>query len=145
MEGACATIVPIGTNRVMKVLKRGYRGLSAETQAHIQQLAAAVIHDHKLETLVVPIVFSFDKRSYEMERIDDSLPLYEVSNPKGELIADLRSFLRILEQKGWVLDDIECYVQPDGRIAIIDFDKCIQSDGKVKRRANAYLKNLPCV
>jgi RIO-like serine/threonine protein kinase len=146
MEGACAKIVEESPTKVRKVLKRfqAKESLPVRDQVRVQQIARAVVEDTKLSTLMVPCVYEVDAKSYVMDRIDDSKPLYEVTNPKADLIVDLRSFLQRMEQKGYVMNDIECYVQPNGRVAIIDFDKCEKVEQPIvqKRKANAF---LPCI
>jgi RIO-like serine/threonine protein kinase len=145
MEGACAKIVEESSTKVRKVLKRfqAKESLPIREQVRVQQIARAVIEDNKLSTLMVPCVYEVDAKSYVMDRIDDSKPLYEVANPKAVLISDLKIFLQSMEQKGYSMNDIECYVQHDGRVAIIDFDKCEKVEQpKVQRKANAFLPFL---
>ena len=146
MEGACAKIMEESPTKVRKVLKRfqAKESLPIAEQVRVQQIARAVVEGNKLSTLMVPCVYEVDRKSYVMDRIDDSKPLYEVTNPKADLIVDLRSFLQRMEQKGYVMNDIECYVQPNGRVAIIDFDKCEKVEQTIvqKRKANAFLPFL---
>ncbi len=142
MEGACAKIHEESPTTVRKVMKRkpANQSLSAEEQAHVQQIAKAVIYDNKLMHIDVPTVFNVDRTSYSMEKIDDSIPLYEVKKVANEIQNDIQVFLTIMETKGWILNDIELYVQPDGRVAIIDFDKCSPTNENAKRKANPYLQ-----
>ena len=70
-----------------------------------------------------------------MKKIDTSKPTYEYpfnTEQKKELL----DFLDILEEKGYVGNDIECYIQPNGKIGIIDFDKCCKGN---KRNPNPYI------
>jgi len=144
MEGACAKILEESPTKVRKVLKRfqDRQSLPVREQAYVQQLARAVVEDNKLSSLVVPCVYEVDGKSYVMDRIDDSKPLYEVTNPKADLLVDLKLFLQYMEKKGYIMNDIECYVQPDGRVAIIDFDKCERVDKGGERKVNVF---LPCI
>jgi hypothetical protein len=143
MEGSCAVIHEESRTTVRKVLRKGYKGLSARQQADIQRRAREVLEEHGLTSLTVPRVLVIEERSYVMERIDDSKPLYDYTLTPKQL-TELKVFLSVMEGNRIIMNDIECYVQPDGRIAIIDFDKCEYTDKKgfVRRKANAF---LPCI
>ena len=139
MEGTCALIKDESPTTVRKVLKRSYKGMSVKDQVSIQKAARRVIEEHGLRSLMVPRVIVIEERSYVMERIDDSKPLYDYALTPTQL-TELKIFLSVMESKGWILNDIECYVQPDGRIAILDFDKCEPKCSRTQeRKANPFL------
>ena len=139
MEGTCAVIKDESPTTVRKVLKRKYKGMSIKDQVAIQRTSLRVIEEHTLTSLTVPRVFVIEERSYVMERIDDSKPLYDYTLTPKQL-TELKIFLSVMESKGWILNDIECYVQPDGRIAILDFDKCEPKCSRTQtRKANPFL------
>ncbi len=142
MEGACGKILEESSTTVRKVMKRNAKGLSAEHQALLQQLVADVLQRENLKTLMTPRVLSIESKSYVMERVDDSLPLYEARTLRPEWIKEIQIFLYCMEQEGWLMNDIELYVQVDGRIAILDFDKCEPTGPGKHRKANAFLQGL---
>lgn len=138
MEGACGTIVDENEKVVRKVLKRKYKGKSAFEQYTLQKLAIQVVEEYKLKTIYIPHVYSYDQRSYTMDRVDTSIPLYEFE-VKYEVIEELKQFCSGMESKGFFANDIECYVQPNNKIAILDFDKCERVVAGEKRKANPFL------
>lgn len=140
MEGACGKIVEETPITVRKVMKRNVKGLSSEQQAHLQQLVAEVIDKEGLRTLLTPRVLLVEPKSYVMERVDDSVPLYEVTHLKAEWIKEIQIFLFCMEQEGWLMNDIELYVQPDGRVAVLDFNKCEPTGPGRHRKTNPFLQ-----
>ncbi len=138
MEGTCASIKEESPTTVRKVLKRGYKGMSVKDQVTIQRLAKQVMEEHGLTSLTVPRIITIEERSYVMERIDDSKPLYDYTLTPKQL-TELKVFLHTMESKGWFMNDIECFVQPDGKIAILDFDKCSRVTKGEHRKANVFL------
>jgi hypothetical protein len=140
MEGACANIIDESPNIVRKVLKRKYKGKSAKDQFTLQELACCVVEEAKLKNILVPRVYSFNKNSYTMDRIDTSTPIYEVE-VSVEAKKELHIFCEEFEKKGYFANDIECYLQPNGQIAIIDFDKCEEVCNGELRKANPFVPN----
>jgi hypothetical protein len=125
MEGACANIIDESQDVVRKVLKRKYKGKSSAEQFSLQQLAYSIVQEYDLKHIQIPKVYSYDHRSYTMERIDTSKPIYEYKKEVSEYaLKELWEFCEFFELKGYFANDIECYLQPSGKIAIIDFDKC---------------------
>ena len=137
MEGACAKIVEESNGIVRKVLRKAYKGKPANEQFYLQQLGCLVISECKLKHILVPEVHTLELKSYTMDRIDTSKPLYEekVSN---EILDELQMFCKAFEEHGWYVNDIECYVQPSGKVAIIDFDKC-EAVSTGTKKANVFL------
>ncbi len=123
MEGSCAKIIEESPGIVRKVLKKAYKGKSSNEQFYLQQTACLVVSECKLKHIFVPQVHTLEARSYTMDRIDTSRPLYEEKVSK-EVMDELQMFCKAFEEHGYFANDIECYVQPSGKVAIIDFDKC---------------------
>jgi hypothetical protein len=138
MEGACGLIVEENEKVVRKVLKRKYKGKTAFEQYTLQKLAIKVVEEYKLKIIYVPNVYSYDHRSYTMDRVDTSIPLYEIE-VKSDIIEELKKFCSGMESKGFFANDIECYIQPNGQIAVLDFDKCEKVVAGQKRKANPFL------
>ncbi len=123
MEGACGKIIEESPSIVKKVLKRGYKGNSAKEQFDLQRIGCLIVSDCKLKHILVPQVYMLEAKSYTMDRIDTSRPLYE-EKVAEEIMNELQIFCKVFEEYGYYPNDIECYLQPSGKIAIIDFDKC---------------------
>jgi RIO-like serine/threonine protein kinase len=141
MEGTCGKIIEEPNNIVRKVLKRGYKGMSIEDQFKIQKLSSEIIKKQQYKHIFVPEVFTYNEKSFTMEKIDTSKPTYD--HPfDSEQESELLNFLDILEKQGYVGNDIECYIQPDGRIGIIDFDKCVKKTKENKRNTNPFLPDF---
>jgi hypothetical protein len=139
MEGACANIIDESQTVVRKVLKRKYKGKSAKEQFSLQQLAYSVVQEYELKHIHIPKVYTYDHRSYTMDRIDTSKPIYEYKNDISECaLKEVDAFCNAFESKGYFANDIECYLQPSGKIAIIDFDKC-ESVSTGSRKENAFI------
>jgi hypothetical protein len=84
--------------------------------------------------LFVPRAWDAEKYQYKMDRIDVSRPLLETEVKSHPVLADLKAFYAKAKEKGIFPADYELYIQPDGRVAMIDFDKFakILSDGSVQ-------------
>ena len=140
MEGACANILDESQDVVRKVLKRKYKGKSAQEQFSLQQLAYSVVQEYGLKHIHIPKVYTYDHRSYTMDRIDTNNPIYECKDSISEYaLKELRMFCDAFESKGYFANDIECYLQPSGKIAIIDFDKCEKVIPGETRKANPFV------
>ena len=138
MEGTCGQI--LSTDDPTVVIKKMYRrnrahqrtgSRNAEEQARIQAWASEVCSRFKL--LFVPRAWDAEKFQYKMERIAIENPL-ELSHIQSHpVVKELKEFYEAAKKEGLYPMDYELYVQADGRIAMIDFDKFakIQSNGCV--------------
>jgi hypothetical protein len=138
MEGACGKIVKESNGVVRKILRKKYKGKSAAEQYIIQELACRVVEEAMLKNIFVPHVYSFNKNSYTMDCIDTSTPIYDVE-VSVEAKKELQIFCEEFEKKGYFANDIECYLQANGQIAIIDFDKCEEVHNSEVRKANPFV------
>lgn len=136
MEGACGKILT--TKDPSVVLKKIHRrkrahqrtcSHSAEEQARLQEWAAIVCKD--LPLLFVPRAWDAQRFQYAMERIDVSKPL---EDPREHtVLKDLKIFYDRAKAAHIFPADYELYIQPDGSVAMIDFDKfgTWEDDGSV--------------
>jgi hypothetical protein len=130
MEGACGRIITTDDpNVVMKKVYRRNRpqqrscSLRAEEQARMQEWARSTCVKAGFQLLFVPRAWDADKHSYKMDRIDVSTPL-EVTEVSGHAVmGELKAFYTAAMAASVFPADYELYVQPDGRIAMVDFDK----------------------
>jgi hypothetical protein len=140
MEGACGKILSTDDGSV--VIKKIHRrkraqqrtcSLSADGQARLQEWAATVCASSGFTRLTVPRAWGADRFTYKMERIDVSKPLELLSVKTHPVKEELRVFYEKARQASIFPADFELYIQPDGRVAMIDFDKFAQwkTDGSV--------------
>lgn len=130
MEGACGKILTTKDDTV--VIKKIHRrkraqqrtcSLSAEEQARIQEWAATVCTAAGFLCLMVPRAWGADRFTYTMERIDTTKPLEILSVKTHPVKEELKAFYEKAKQASIFPCDFELYIQPDGRVAMIDFDK----------------------
>jgi hypothetical protein len=140
MEGTCGNILDESQTIVRKVMKKKYKGKSAKEQFSLQQLAYSTVEEYDMKYIQIPKVYTYDHRSYTMDRIDTTKPIYECKSEDVEYaLKELRDFCYAFESKGYFANDIECYLQPSGKIAIIDFDKCEAVVEGESRKPNPFV------
>lgn len=132
MEGASGIILPTNDPRV--VIKRIYKksgahrrtkSYRAPDQYRLQLWAhLTAVPSHRFMRLFVPQPFDSEENQYKMERIEVSRPI-EITDidTVPELRQDLQRFYAVGRESGIYPQDYELYKQPDGRIAMVDFDK----------------------
>lgn len=137
MEGASGQILLTEDPRV--VIKRVYKRAGphrrikshrAPAQYKIQSWAHSLLSQaNGYNTLYVPKAWDAELHQYKMERIDTTIPLTDGDVSEVEL----KKFYREARSRGIFPCDYELYQQPDGRVAMIDFDKFGDwlSDGSV--------------
>lgn len=78
-----------------------------------------------------PCTDSSTTGSYEMRMIDTSKdPLFLNGIPQA-LWGEVKKFMEEFKKAtGYTLYDVEFYVQPDGRVAVLDFDQCFVASAK---------------
>jgi hypothetical protein len=141
MEGACGKILKTDDPNV--VIKKVYRrnrphqrtsSLRAEEQARMQEWARHCCESLHLKQLFVPRAWDAEKHQYKMDKIDVSKPLQETEIKSHPVVADLRAFYVKASTASVFPVDYELYIQPDGRVAMIDFDKfsVLLKDGGAK-------------
>jgi hypothetical protein len=127
-EGAYGRIVSTGLDTVVKIPHRRVPkgSLSLDEQKTIH---AAIIQETSSYTvLTAPCLLHSDR--YEMERIDVEKPIFLGCQgnvleglDRDLLVSELASLWKALYKKGYMAWDFELYLQPDGRVAMVDFDK----------------------
>lgn len=126
LEGAYGRIEVTGEGTVKKVphRKKTKGSLSLDDQKAIHAL---IIQETPSYT-VLRAPHLIDSDFYEMERINTDKPIFlgcqgsTETVPKG-LVSELVQLWRALHQKGYLAWDFELYLQTDGRVCIVDFDK----------------------
>jgi hypothetical protein len=123
MEGSCGKIIILNNQIVNKIVHRSknkthfINSLRAPQQYHLQKLCSSITQTYS--TLFVPKVYSYDTNSYRMERIDVSQYIHPNDVDTDELI----NFYNDCKKYNIYPADFELYKQPNGKIALIDFDK----------------------
>ena len=117
---------------VQKIQKRRSSGHDIVTQRRIHGLAHTVAESLGLDCLFIPRVSS-NAGIYEMEFIDTTRVIYlgDPVNSVGKMDIELRSLVHeeikdlwlARWERGFAAWDFELFLQPDGRVALIDFDK----------------------
>lgn len=127
MEGACGVI--ISTDDPTVVVKRIYKrsGPHRRIKSHRAPMQCTIqswAHDlcqpsNGYSVLYVPRAWDAEEHQYKMERIDITTPLMNEGIPVDEL----KAFYKDAKTEGIFPCDYELYKQPDGRVAMVDFDK----------------------
>jgi hypothetical protein len=87
----------------------------------------------KYRVLCTPYPIYVSEREYAMERIDDSHPIQR-DELSDELVHELKELYRDLMMRGIFPHDYELYLQDNGEVALIDYDKfgTYTADGCIK-------------
>jgi hypothetical protein len=125
MEGATSTLELLKNGWVRKTLKRKEKkkAMSVESQLIRHTWSSQIlIPSHGFHILFTPPArASTSSNSYEMGLIDTSNPIVQIDTP--ELEAELELYFKKAKNAGYYPSDFELYLQSDGRIALVDFDK----------------------
>lgn len=130
-QGMNGRIYDLGAT-VKKIQKRNSLGHDIITQKRIHHLTERLVNELRLQLIRVPHVFLENLNEYEMAKIDTSKIIYLGDPNHGTPIDDglrqrLSKELAILWielfKAGFAAWDYELYLQPDGSVMLIDFDK----------------------
>ena len=117
---------------VKKIQKKRSMGHDILTQKRIHTYAASLLQDLKLQKLYIPFVNNMNPTEYEMQKISTEKIIYPGAPNHGKvlphdefekLLNELAVFWVYLYTNGFAAWDYELFLQPDGRVALIDFDK----------------------
>ena len=117
---------------IIKVQKRKSLGHTIMTQKKIHSLTERLITELKLETICVPKLNQENVSQYEMEVVNtekiiylgDSLHSCDISKELYEkIVSEFVSLWIALFSHGYAAWDIELFVQPNGKVMLLDFDK----------------------
>lgn len=117
---------------VVKVQKRKSVGHNVMTQKKIHILTEKLIASLQLKILRVPHVYQENTSQYEMEVVNTEKILYlgdrshsaDISDELYEEIAqEFTSLWIALFSNGYAAWDIELFLQPNGNVMLLDFDK----------------------
>ncbi len=126
MEGACGKILESEIESV--VIKKVHRRRRAQQrtsshrapeQCRLQSLSARLTC--QMNILYVPKAWDSEEHQYKMERIDVANPILNI--PHHPVLTELKIFYELCKTQKIFPCDYELYEQPDGRVAMIDFDK----------------------
>ncbi len=119
-EGASSYII-IDGEKATKKRKRGRSSASAEYFMH-RYVHTLLSNNDKYKLLFTPRPFECGEREYSMEVIDDGY-LIMTENFREDLKTELRLFYCDMARHGFFPHDFELYLQTDGQIAMVDFEK----------------------
>lgn len=117
---------------VLKIQKKHSLGHDIQTQKRIHHLTDTLVNELNLQILFVPHLYIENQEGYEMTSIDTSRILYpgdpsrSTSVPQELYESMCQELTRLwisLFQRGFAAWDYELYLQPNGKIALLDFDK----------------------
>jgi len=140
MEGANGKILDTeNSNVVIKKIHRRHRAhqrtgsLGAEEQARTQEWARMLCHNEGFKLLFVPRAWDAERFQYKMDRIHVGNPLEILEAKAHPVFAELQAFYTAAKAHDIFPADYELYIQADGRVAMVDFDKfgLWQTDGTV--------------
>ena len=127
-EGVYGRIISTGKDTVEKIPHRRVPkgSLSLEEQKEIH---AIILQETSSYTVIrAPRLISSNR--YEMERIDVKKSIFLGCQgnvlegvDRDSLTFELASLWKALYKKGYIAWDFELYLQPDGCVMIVDFDK----------------------
>ena len=130
MEGANGKILDTeNPSVVIKKIHRRHRAqqrtgsLNAEQQARKQEWARVLCYKEGFHTLFVPRAWDAERFQYKMDRISVDMPLEVFDAKTHPVFAELTTFYKIAKKHHVFPADYELYIQPDGRVAMVDFDK----------------------
>jgi len=126
MEGANGKI--LDTENPSVVLKKIHRrnrigSLNAEQQARKQEWARTLCYSQGFQILFVPRAWDAERFQYKMDRIQVDTPLEVLDAKTHPVFSELKAFYKRAKHYNVFPADYELYVQPDGRVAMVDFDK----------------------
>lgn len=130
MEGANGKILDTENPKVViKKVHRHHRAhqrtgsLTAEQQARKQEWARRLCQDAGFKLLFVPRAWDAERFQYKMDRIHVDKPLEVLHAKTHSVFAELKAFYEAAKGCCVFPADYELYIQPDGRVAMVDFDK----------------------
>ena len=131
-EGTNGIVYSKSTDFICKKIKRNGTGMGAKEQYKLQELALSIIDKNNLKIIQIPKLVSCNNNQIIMEKIDDSHPYYgEESNSNKEFCEELIIFYNEFKQYNYIPVDYECFLQSNGIVIILDFDKFINLNGKL--------------
>jgi len=127
-EGSSGKVFAYGEDSVVKVGKRGVRGnLSIREQYKMHAHVWSVLNFGEYNMLYTPKPLACAGNSYRMERIDDSVMITGAElSAWPMLVEELSRFYEYMKTYGVYPNDYELYLQKNGQVALIDFDKFIR-------------------
>lgn len=131
MEYNCGSsgVILFNKNKPNVVIKRT-RGSSILREYEIHCLCYSVCSKNKNKYTLLQIprpLCLINQRSYEMEKIKDDEMLGEI-DVDSVLWREVLDFKRELLQYNIEAFDYELYMQPDGSVSLIDFDKFLVTE-----------------
>jgi len=130
MEGANGKILDTeDPNVVIKKVHRRNRAqhrtgsLRAEEQMRLQENCRRLCEDLDFKVLYVPKAWGAERFQYKMNRICVDTPLELTEAQNHPVFEELKQFYTKCKRRFLFPADVELYIQPDGRVAMVDFDK----------------------
>ena len=127
MEGATSIVHKLKNGWVRKTLKRKAKksnSHSAAKQIEIQQWSArTLVPENGFKLLFTPEAKrnNANANSILMREIDTSKPIEKIKD--AGLVKEILAYFAAAKKSGYYPSDFELYEQPNGTVALLDFDK----------------------
>ncbi len=122
MEGASSTI-SIDNGFVIKKIKRKINTMPIKDQFMVHNLVYKVLNTDKYKLLCTPKPLELSNdNSYKMEIIIDS-NMITSNDYDNNLTKEIKQFYVDMKAHNIFPNDFELFLQPNGKVALIDFDK----------------------
>ena len=128
MEGANGVVRLSSPTTVIKTCRKKATGYSALEQRDIHRIACTILANPSYTVLKTP--FLVDGPFYEMQKVDCDDPFF-LANPEtvphgvdvDKVTSELVAFWKSMWAAGHAAWDFELYLQKDGSVMILDYDK----------------------
>ncbi len=126
-EGASSYIIIDPVTCTATKRRKYYNEASLMSEYTMHRFVEILLSNSKYKILYTPTTISYSDKEYTMDAINDGY-LIMTDNYNDKITAELQEFYRDMSKNEFFPHDFELYLQPDGRIAMIDFDKFGQYD-----------------
>lgn len=141
MEGACGKILTSENPAV--VIKKVHRrnrphqrtgSLTAQQQCEMQERCREICRVIGARILFIPRAWDAEAFQYKMTRISVDKPLEILDAKTHPVFDELKAFYAKCRTHTIFPADFELYEQPDGTVAMVDFDKfaCWKTSGEIQ-------------
>jgi hypothetical protein len=122
-EGASSYIFIDAAGEIATKQRKRGQSASLTAEYYMHRYVYTLLSDNsKYKLLFAPRTFGYKEKEYSMEAIDDGY-LVMAENYSEKLKTELKKFYLDLARHGFFPHDFELYMQVDGRVAMIDFEK----------------------
>jgi hypothetical protein len=126
-EGNSSYIIIDPITRTATKKRKRYNEASLMSEYTMHRFVEIVLSAPKYKIIYTPTTITYNAKEYIMDAINDGY-LIMAGDYDDKLTAELQEFYRDMRHHTFFPHDFELYLQPDGRVAMVDFDKFGQYD-----------------